>query len=1494
MPSIDDRIVSLQFDNKTFGDRVENTIGLLDRLKKALGFQNEKDSFKEIEAASNQVKFNGMSSALTGISSKFTALGAVAFTVLQNITNRVVDAGIQLVKSFSIAPIIDGFREYETTIKSVQTILSNTKSDGTTIDQVNTALKQLNDYSDKTIYNFGEMARNIGTFTAAGVDLDTSVASIKGIANLAALSGSSAEQAAVGMYQLSQAIATGTVRLMDWNSVTNAGMGGEVFQKALFETGKKLKTIKGVDMGTTFEQWTSGGNSFRSSLEQNWLAAEVLTSTLQQFTGDMTEAQLQAQGYTKEQIAQILELGKTGLEAATKVKTFTQLMGTIKESIGSGWAESFKLVLGDFAGASELFTKINDVFGKLVTNSANSRNNILAMWSYLGGRTALIESLRNVFIGLKQTLTAVASAFREVFPRKTAQDLYDLTIRFKEFTRDMIPSLETLEKIKTIMTGVFSAFRIGIEVVKGIAAGFKTLWDRFASANGERVVDFLVNLAQKTTAAKDTLVKSGSIVKFFTDLADGIADLISRAVNGDILQTIKDFFLGISVSGDQLDGAKEKFQSFKDGVVNTVGGIGNFIAGLGEKVLDGIRTLVENVKKGFQTYTFDDTFSTVNSGIFAIFTASLALSLRNAFKNFDFKGVGRGINAVLTETVATLQAMQSQLKADAIKKISVAIGILAGSLLLMSLVNPEALARSVSALGVVGAQLLTFTGIFQKIGIDALGAVQFAVVATGMISLAAAVTILSVAVRAMSTIEWEELGRGLSAVAGVLTIFVGVSKLLSSNGGTMILAGVAMSAFAVGLVLMAGVIKTFAIIDTKDVARGLISIAAGLTVMTVALNAMNVFAPVKAAAILILASSLYLIAGAMVAFKGIMWSDVQKGLVGVGGGLLLIAGAMAVMPGFMQLKAAALLVISFALKNLASALIEMSALSWGELARGLTAIAVGLIAIGAASSVMSTGILGAVAIGIVAVALGTLAKSIKLLATIGFKQLASGLLVFAVTMGAIALAASLLGPSVIPLLAFGAAIFLVGAGIALLGTGLIALTAAIATLIASVVGGLGTLIKYAGDILKFILEFAKMFVMAFIFIVVEIAKALPEIVLLLGKAIAAVLKVLVDNIPEAVKVIVVLIAEMLKAIADLSPDIVKTGFAVLMDLLKGIRDNIGEIVNVVADIMVKFFEEMTKRLPELTAKGSDFLVALLEGIAKDLAKVVSAAGDVVIAFLDGLADKAADIVEAGVDVIVGVVEGLGKGAVKMANAATDAVVAFIDSIDDNMLKVIQAGWDMIIDFINGIADSIEDNLPRLKEAGKNLASAIIDGMTLGLASKAGSVVDKVKGIGSDILGGLGGVLRINSPSKATMAMGESVNEGLSIGLTRSAETMRAATELGTGVTDVLRDTLNRIPDIIEGANIRPTITPVMDLSQATKDILALSTRSTFGVFTGATANMQASMVASDDDISNNGTPAVNGGITFVQNNNSPKALSAADIYRQTRTQLQMAREELKV
>lgn len=241
--TIDERVVEMRFDNKQFESNVQTSLSTIEKLKKSLDMDGATKGFESIDKAAKKVDMAGLGSAVETVKLRFSALEVMAVTALSNITNSVVNTGKQMLSALTIDPIKTGFEEYETQIGAIQTILANTSHQGTNLQQVNSALDELNLYADKTIYNFTQMTRNIGTFTAAGVDLQTSVDSIKGIANLAAVSGSTSQQASTAMYQLSQALAAGKVSLMDWNSVVNAGMGGKVFQDALVRTSELLSLI---------------------------------------------------------------------------------------------------------------------------------------------------------------------------------------------------------------------------------------------------------------------------------------------------------------------------------------------------------------------------------------------------------------------------------------------------------------------------------------------------------------------------------------------------------------------------------------------------------------------------------------------------------------------------------------------------------------------------------------------------------------------------------------------------------------------------------------------------------------------------------------------------------------------------------------------------------------------------------------------------------------------------------------------------------------------------------------------------------------------------------------------------------------------------------------------------------------------------------------------------------------------------------------------------
>ena len=578
MSVVDNRVVKMVFDNAGFEKNVGTTLSTLEKLKQALHLEGAVQGLQNLSNAAKNVSFDSLSNGIITVQSKFDALDIVAYRVLQNITDMAFNAGKTLAEQLTIAPLKAGLQEYETQINAIQTILANTgdaliekgfTTEHDRIEKVNEVLDELNHYADMTIYNFTEMTRNIGTFTAAGVDLDTAAKSIQGIANLAAMSGSNSQQASTAMYQLSQAIAAGSVKLMDWNSVVNAGMGGKLFQNELIDTAKA--------MGVADEQFvklTEGAITFRESLSSGWITSEVLTNTLEKFTAGSegyTKSQIEqmqrlwkARGYSEEQIKEltgsvtqlteeqeknlrtkwaekgfsdeqidhILSMGTAATDAATKVKTFSQLLETVGEALQSGWTQSWEYIIGDFEQAKMLWTEISDILNLYIGKSADARNEVLKEWSRaaysynengelikltydeagnliknadaqvvqggkmlreeMGGRELVIQSLRNTFQGLFEVAMEFGKSWNIGFWGKGTQNdisitgqklrdlslaLYDFTTNFKNaFQRNKSgEAIGLLKDLRDAFTKFSESIRSGYDGIKGAFSGISNI-----------------------------------------------------------------------------------------------------------------------------------------------------------------------------------------------------------------------------------------------------------------------------------------------------------------------------------------------------------------------------------------------------------------------------------------------------------------------------------------------------------------------------------------------------------------------------------------------------------------------------------------------------------------------------------------------------------------------------------------------------------------------------------------------------------------------------------------------------------------------------------------------------------------------------------------------------------------------------------------------------------------------------------------------------------
>lgn len=1204
---VDERVVEMRFNNALFESKVQQTMRSLAALNEKLMFKGAEKGFEKVSDSSEKVKFNALLNALDNLSQKFSAVEVIGVTALMRITNQAVDAGERLVKALSLDPIISGFQEYETQINAVQTILANTSSKGTTLDQVNAALDALNHYADLTIYNFTEMTRNIGTFTAAGVDLNTSVSAIKGIANLAAVSGSTSQQASTAMYQLSQALASGTVKLQDWNSVVNAGMGGQVFQDALKETAR----VHGIAIDSMIKK----EGSFRETLSKGWLTSSILTETLQKFTGDLNEETLKSIGYTDEQIKKIMEMGKTANDAATKVKTFSQLKDTLTEALQSGWTQTWQTIIGDFEEAKELFTRFSDVFSDLINKSSEARNTVLAGglntgWqqlstalgdsadfysqmlekvmlangsisqkqiddagsfvkalqqggvsaeqlqnglkeSYkqlsvlgalsddalkakkldpaqvrslaksfeevnqkvadgsldldiyskkigeLSGREHLIESIWNVFEALEKVVEPVARAWQKIFSPITADQIYNIAKSIDEFTAKLSISDETADKIERTFSGIFAVLNVWKNMLLTVSKVLGEVFNAVSPLAG--------GFLSITASLGDCLVEMANAVnnsKTFKTTLDGIHWIIGKVSEG--MQTfagvLTDVSNNVSVVFDPLKTLGEWFENF-------ISFITPKLKWLADKIGEIFEELGSGASGAFGNLNGNALWGFANAGMIAGLIAGIKGFLE-AFKDIGstVKDTIGGVAELLNKLGEAVTAWKNNKNAETLKTISTAVAILAGSLVVLSMVKPERLAASTGAMIALFAELLVALAIYDEI---AKKTKKVGKGTSSMVVMAAGVLILTSALKKISEIENEKLLTSVIALGAVMAELVAAQVAISKWAKDGAKHAMSMLAMAAAVRVLAEAVEQLADLGWDGIEKGLIAVA-GLLAEVAAFSGLSNFGGLtagKAVGILILAAALSVLEKSVSAFSKMPVDELQNG-IGVLGAILgeIAVFSMLSNPAEHVLSTAtALTILSGGLLILSNALANLGGMTLGQIGVALAAMAGGLIEMGVALTLVKGSLGSATSFLIMSVVLNALVSPLKSLGEMSLEEIGHGLLavggalgIFAIAVGTMSLAGpiviavsaalSLLAGSFALLLGTMAAVSLMPLRVEALVVALGTLGSAIGVFIAGVIAGLGTA---AGSIAIAIAE-----------IIVAVCNAIAQAVPAIGNALA--------------------------------------------------------------------------------------------------------------------------------------------------------------------------------------------------------------------------------------------------------------------------------------------------------------------------------------------------------------------------------------------------------
>lgn len=1214
--TIDERVVEMRFDNKQFEQNVQTSISTIEKLEKSLNLKGASKGLEDVNAAAKNCNMTSLSNAVETVKMRFSALEVMAVTALANITNSALNAGKNIVSALTIDPIKTGFQEYETQINAVQTILANTQSKGTTIDQVNAALDELNKYADQTIYNFTEMTRNIGTFTAAGVDLDKSVTSIKGIANLAAASGSNAYQASTAMYQLSQAIAAGKVSLQDWNSVVNAGMGGQLFQDALKRTAEHF----GVNMDAMIEKY----GSFRASLtEGGWLTTEVLTETLTQLSGAYSEADLIAQGYTEEQAKEITELAQTALDAATKVKTFTQLWDTLKESVQSGWTQSWEIIIGDFEEAKELLTEVSNSLGNMVNASAEARNKMLQDWKDLGGRTALIESVRNAFEGLAGVIKPIREAFKEVFPPMTGEQLYNLTVGLQELTEKFKIGEETANNLKRTFKGVFALFDIGLQGVKALVGGFADLIGYVAPA-GDGILGFTASIGDFIVGIDEAIKSSDA----FNKAIEGIGDFLKPIADGvkTFVKTVADAFsefANVDTSG--LDNFADKVQTKLGSIV------ANAFGNLGEAILTA-----------FDTASFDPILDLINTGLFSAILIGVKKfidSLSEITENGG--GILGSFKDILDGVKGSLEAWQSNLKAGTLLKIAGAMAILTAAIVALSLVDSEKLNASLGALSVLFVELLGSMAIFEKImngaAIKGMGQLTIA-----MIGMSTAVLILAGAVQKLSGLDWDELLKGLVGVAGLSAILVASATALSKTSKGLIKGSAGLVVFAAAIRVLVGAVEDLGELDAGSLAKGLIGVGVlctelalflratdldgmgvlkgtglvllaasiniladavgafgnldvskliqGLSAVAVVLTELAVFTKVTANAkhVVSTATAMTILGAAMLVFGeavekmgNLSWGEIGRGLTTMAGSLAAVTVAMNLLPNGMISKATGMVEVGAALLIIGEAVRNMGGMSWDEIARGLVTLAGSMTILVVALNAMKTALPGAAAVLTVSAALAIFTPVLKSLGNMSWESIAKGLVALAGSFTVLGVAGVALGPLTPAILGLSAAIAVLGVGCLAAGAGILAFSTGLSALAVSGAAGAASLVVAVSSILSLI----------------------PLLFESIGEGILSLAGVIANGGPAIAEAFTVLVLAAVEALVTAVPAVVDGLFVLIDSVLSALIEHTPTIVEQLFDILIGIIQAITTKLPELIKAGVELLMAFFDGVIDALSGI---------------------------------------------------------------------------------------------------------------------------------------------------------------------------------------------------------------------------------------------------------------------------------------------------
>lgn len=1449
--TVDSKIVQLKFDNKDFESNARTSMSTLEKLKTSLNFKGLSNGISEVASS----KGLGLIGEAAGtVKERFSAMEVVAITALANITNSAINTGKQMLNSLTVQPISDGFKEYELKMGSVQTIMASTGAD---LDTVNKYLEDLNVYADKTIYSFADMTSSIGKFTNAGVSLEDAVAAIQGISNEAAVSGANAEQASHAMYNFAQALSAGYVKLIDWKSIENANMATVEFKTELLETavacGTVEKTADGMYkaltenmQGYTFEEELNATKNFNDSLQYQWMTTEVLTKTLAKYADETTD------------------LGKKAFAAAQDVKTFSQLMDTLKEAVGSGWAQSFEIIFGDFNEAKKLWTAVSEVVGGFINNVSKARNEILKTWDEMGGRLKLLKSITVLFHSFQKIAKEVKKAFNQIFPPKTDRDLFNLILGFDKLTKYFTVNNMQLLEIRTIFKGLFATIHIGTSLISELFKGFARLFSVFAEHSGAILV-----IGEGLAGIPIEIDKILTKTNFFHKVIDGLVDIllvIPALIRSIFGVSYADIIYDISQSIVKLtDSIKNIFKVKIDlsGLKNLKKAIHELLSFDTHRAYDPeeYKKLGLNVVKGFKDGIIDTAGSVKDAVV------EMAKNAYNAIKDWleihspskKFIALGENVSAGMAEGITNFgdKAKDAMLKVgekifeagsfiwDKIKGIvepfkplfdAIVNGVTAiinfiGGVFkditkdgvslenIFRLINGGLLVKILSNISHITGNLASMSDMVEILYSvkDALESWQKTLKAKRLLLLAGAVVMIAGAMVVLSQVNPDNLGHAISAIA---VIMVGLTVMFNKVGkfdmDAMGKVAIGMLAIGSSILLLAFAVKMIASIeDPEAFDRSILAILALISTMLVGIMTVSKYVPQAAtglSSLIALAFAINLLVVPILILGLIPDTVLSQGLLyvlAIGGALVLF---MKVIPKETKLigLGLALIGVATAINLLIIPIIILGSLPILKVLQGFGFVTLLLMAIGAmASTIPSESKMLAFGAGLVLASVGItlIAKAISGLANYDWKNIAAAsAAIFSIVLE-LSIAVSLLGKNPAQSLTGAAAIVAVALGVGVLAQAMVALSQLDPMALANSILGMAAAIG----------AFA-LIAMALEGLIVPMA-SLAGVLALLGAAIL----MFGSGVEKTI--------DSLEKLTTMNLDGLSTKMHEVMEILKScIPDAI--------DLITIFLDNLALHAGTIVDSLLIILYEIIDGLIEYgpqiLTRILKPFADLFVAIYEFFKDwwdvhsPSKKLKDFGKNLIDGLVNGVKEAGKLLINKFKELFTNIVEAIKGFLGKFKTKGKEVITNIQNGVdkakdkvkkaivgaltlaIDAVKKKIKDFKDAGKN----IVDGLKEGISNTGDKIKDAATGAASTVYNTVTGWLQIKSPSRKFIKIGRYISEGMAKGIRDYAyKVEESSKEVSKNTLDSVKGVIENIGEFLnDDVDLQPSITPVLDLS----------------------------------------------------------------------------------